>query len=103
MKINKTIQGQMIQLGLRTNVAIGISKPKSSFAGIFGATNNTIAHESIHKCLEWKKVPFKNRFKCAKFDPPKDIEEEIKNRDEILGINRFLEEINLILSFSGGN
>ena len=84
-------------------MAIGISRQKSSFAGIFGATDNTLAHDPIHKCLEWKKVPFKNRFKCAKFDPPKEIDEEIKNRNEILGVNRFLEEIDLIISFNDGN
>ena len=71
MKSTKIIPGKLINPNLVRRVAFGRIRAKSgsSFAGIFASDNEM--RKRVRKCLEWKKLPYKNRFKCSKFDPPR--------------------------------
>ena len=69
MKSTKTVPGKFINPNLVGRLAFGRKSAKSSFAGIFASENKK--RKRVHKCLEWKKLPYKNQFKCSKFDPPK--------------------------------
>jgi len=70
VKSTKTIPGRLINPNLKRRVAFGRIRAKSaSFAGIFATGNER--RKRVRKCLEWKKLPYKNQFKCSRFDPPR--------------------------------
>ena len=87
----------MIEKDFQNRIAGGILGARSAFAGILGATSN-VNRDRVRKCLEWKKVPYKNEFKCSKFVPPKQKVKKIKNKEEeTSATNRLQEEIDLII------
>ena len=67
MKNDEIING--IMKDIKDRISVGRRVAKSSTAGIFGATGFK-KRKRIRKCLEWKKVIYRNQYECLKFFPP---------------------------------
>lgn len=79
VKSNSSVSGIIKEIKDRTIVGRRIIN--SPVAGIFGSVNITELRK-IHMCLEWRKIPFINQWKCSKFFPPKINSEEIDTKKE---------------------